>query len=183
MYQRVLMCIFSQPLPFEKPSSERYSRPLLTLVCFMSFRSDLAPSASLAGSKAYAVGLQNEDDSIERVQERTDRACIAIKSPILGAAVHTAQQQSCTVVLYPALIVSTEMQQLVRASPSVLLLSPALVATSSQRRSVEGSFIAFFSSTRAFVQNEASHRFRMRMLETAAAHLSAGHAYVGWNTA
>lgn len=128
------------------------------------------------------MGLQNEHASIERVKERTERACIAIKSPILGAAVHTAQQQSCTVVLYPALIVNTEMQ-IVHASPSVLLLSPALVATGSQRRSVEGSFIAFFSSARAFVQNEASHRFRLRMLETAAAYLCAGHAYVGWNTA
>jgi hypothetical protein len=151
MHQRVLMCIFSQPLPFEKPSSERYSRPLPTLVCFISFGSDLAPSASLLVSKAYGVGLHNEDASIERVQERTHQACIAIESPIFSAAVRTAQQQSCTVVLYPALILSTEIQQLVRASPSILLLSPALVATGSQRRSVDGSFIAFFLSARAFV--------------------------------
>ena len=83
---------------FETPFGERFSGPLPTPVYLMSFGPELAPvrSSSSLSLRAYAVRLRNEDASIqgvvECVQERTGGSCTVIRSPIAGAAAHTAQQ-------------------------------------------------------------------------------------------
>ena len=64
--------------------------------------------------------LCNKDASIERIQERADGTCHVIQSPIADAESRTAQLQSCTAALCPARVATAEVQQLVRASHSVM---------------------------------------------------------------
>ena len=94
---RCSVSVCALTIHFETHFGERFSRPLPTPVCLMSFDPELAPvrcSSSLA-PRAYAVRLRNEEASIqgvvERVQERTGGSCTVIRSPIAGAAARTAQ--------------------------------------------------------------------------------------------
>lgn len=163
--------VLSKPIQFEDANGNAFNRPLPTAVCLVSFGADLAPRTCTPVAHIAVVHLNISSASVENVAEHIEQCtcveCGTICSPIAGSARHAAAKQGQSAVLYPARVINAEVQHLIRGAHTVVFVSPPLVAKS-KRRCVEGSLIAFFTSSAAsYLRQTQCVHIRCSLLHTA----------------